>query len=222
MTTREKTGLPSWLSGRVRVLALVAVAAAVAVLVATALAASGGDRNTQRRAVKRTGIAVFLHHPKDRARIAQDGSATTPPSGAILAEVVGRTAVYAFQNASGRDCLIHITTGAGGGSVCGRRSTVEEKGIVGIGGEGEGATAPGSPATLRVTALLPNGVASVTFTDRDGSTHQVSVTNNVVEREDINIASIGYTMPNGERLTTNVAAVVDGQPKQPGPPGSSK
>jgi hypothetical protein len=70
--------------------------------------------------------------------------------------------------------------------------------------------------------MVPNGVPSVKFTDRDGSSYAVPVTNNVVEREDLNVASVSYVLPGGENNTTNVAAMVDHIPSQPGPSGSSK
>lgn len=75
---------------------------------------------------------------------------------------------------------------------------------------------------LRVTALLPNGVSSVQFTDRDGSSYSVPVTNNVVVHEDIDIAGVSYALSDGVTETTNVAAVVDHTPQQPGAPGSSR
>src|SRR4029077_9526036 len=98
----------------------------------------------------------------------------------------------------------------------------EEEGIVGISVEGAGATAPGSASTLRVTAMVPNGVTSVKFTDRDGSSYEGPVANNVVEREDIGAASVSYSLPGGGNQTTNVAAMADHIPSRPGPPGSSK
>jgi len=73
-----------------------------------------------------------------------------------------------------------------------------------------------------VTALLPNGVTSVRFRDRDGSSSEVAVRNNVIEHEDANIASVSYTLPDGAMQTTNVGAVVDRTPHQPGAAGSSR
>lgn len=221
MTKSTNLGSVRSLTRQTVALMLVAAAAIAGVLVATALASSGTHKSVHHRGARRTGIAVFSHHPKGVARIAKAGS-LTPPTGAILAAVVGRTEVYAFRNTSSQDCVIHLTVGAGGGSDCGHPAKVEEEGIVGVGIEGEGATAPGSRPTLRVTALVPNGVTSATVTDRDGSSYEVPVTNNVVEREDINAASLSYTLPGGGIQTTNVAAMVDRIPKQPGPPGSSQ
>lgn len=209
------------LTGRVASLMFVVTAAIIGLLVATALASTGSHRGVHHRKGKRTGIAVFSHHPQGLARIARVGS-LTPPAGAILAAVVGRTEVYVSHNAKGGDCVVELTVGAGGGSVCGRSTVVEEEGLVGVGVEGEGATAPGSPRTLRVSAMVPNGVTSVKFTDRDGSSYPVPVTNNVVEREDLNVASVSYVVPGGESRMTNVAAMVDHIPSQPGTSDSSK
>jgi hypothetical protein len=220
MKGKRKIMTTKTLTGRAASLILVVTAAIVGMLVATALASSESHKSVHYPR-QRTGIAVFSHPPKGRARIAKAGS-LTPPTGAILANVVGRTAVYVSHNATGGDCVIELTIGAGGGSVCARATTVEEEGMVGVGVEGEGATAPGSPRTLRVTAMVPNGVTSVKFTDRDGSSVVVPVTNNVVEREDLNAASVSYALPGGGSHTTNVAAMVDHIPSQPGPPGSSK
>lgn len=210
------------LARRAAALPLIVATVVVGVVVATAVAShDSAHRTTHHYHGLRTSIGVFSHHPKGLARIAQTGS-VTPPAGAILAAVVGHTDVYASHNFRGEDCVIHITPGAAGGSVCGRPTTVEEEGVVGVGFEGKGATAPGSPPTLRVTAMVPNGVTSVKVTDRDGSSYDVAVTNNVVMREDINAASVSYSLPGGGNQTTNVATMVDHIPTQPGPPGSSK
>jgi hypothetical protein len=218
---KRKTMTTKSLIRRMAPFIFVVSAAIIALLVATALASTGGRWGVHHGGGKRTGIAVFSHHPHGLARIAKAGS-LTPPTGAILANVVGRTEVYVSHDANGRDCVIELTVGAGGGSVCGQSTTVEEEGLVGVGVEGEGATAPDSPRTLRVSAMVPNGVTSVKFTDRDGSSYNVPVTNNVVEHEDLNVASVSVTVPGGESHMTNVAAMVDHIPSQPGPSGSSK
>jgi hypothetical protein len=217
---RETMSMKS-LSGQAVTLLLVVAAVVVGVVVTTATASHDSTHKTIHHHRSKAGIGVFSHHPKRLAHIATAGS-VTPPAGAILADVVGRTNVYASHNARGEDCVIQITPGAAGGSVCGRPTVVEEEGVVGIGVEGVGATAPGSAPTLRVTAMVPNGVTSVKFTDRSGSSYTVPVTNNIVEREDINAASVSYALPGGGSQTTNVAAMIDHIPSQPGPPGSSK
>jgi hypothetical protein len=205
-----------------RVISVVVVAVAIAGTLVAAVAFASGSHGRQHQAAKKTvGLAVFSHQPKGLARIASAGS-LKPPPGAILADVVGRTEVYVLHNSSGDDCVMHLTVGAAGGSICSRPALIEKEGAVGIFQEGPGAAAPGSPATLRVTVLVPNGVRNVTFTDRDGSSYKVPVTNNVVEHEDINAASVAFALPGGGNATTNVAAVVDHTPRQPGPADSSR
>jgi hypothetical protein len=204
---------------RIGAVMLVIAGVVAGMLVATALA-SGGHATARHRG-PRWAIAVFSHHPKGLARIASAG-APRPPASAILAAVVGKTEVYVSKSAGGEDCLEHFTVSAAAGGGCAPATQVEEQGSVGIFQEGEGATAAGSPATLRVTALVPNGVPSVKFTDRDGSSYQVAVTDNVIEHEDINTASVSYTLPDGVTRTTNVEAVVNRTRHQPGPAGSSR
>lgn len=205
-------------AGRAAAVALVVAAVVAGMLITSALGSSGGSVETH-HAARKASIGVFLRDPK-RARIAS-ASSLRAPSGAILAAVVGHTEVYALHHSKSEDCVMDLTVGASGGSVCAPASQVEERGEVGISQEGPGATAPNSPATLRVTALVPNGVKSITVTDRDGSSYGVPVSNNVAEREDINIASVSYTSGGGTQ-TTNVAAVVDHMPTQPGPADSSR
>jgi len=194
-------------------------ATAAGILAAAALASNAGLVSVH-RATKRTGIAVFSHPPK-LARIAKTGSLSAP-SGAILAAISGENEVYALHDAGGEDCVMSLHVGAGGGSVCAPPRRVEEQGAVGIFEEGQGATAPDSPARLRVTVMVPNGVGSVQFTYRDDSTDQVTVSNNVAELESTEIASVSYPLPGGGSRTTNVAAVVDNAPSQPGAGGSSR
>lgn len=194
---------------------VVALAAIGATLVASVALATNSHPSV------RTGISVFSHRPKALARIATSGS-LNPPPGAILASVSGHNEIYAWHHAAGEDCVMNLHVHGAGGAVCGEAAKVEAVGTVGVFEEGEGATAPNSPATLRVAALVPNGVNSVTFTDRSGTSYAVAVTNNVVESEDINISSVSYKLPNGETHATDVASVVDRGAHQPGPAGSSR
>lgn len=205
---------------RVVAVVLVVVAAGVAVVVASAGGAGNGPVLVRHGKAHRTPLAVFTHRPK-LARIAEVGS-LKPSAGAILAAVVGHTDVYVNHDSAGRDCIEHLTAGGAGGGGCASAAKVEEEGSVGVFQEGPGARAPGSPATLSVNALLPNGVRSIKFTDRDGSSYDVPVTNNVVDHEDSNAASVSYTLPGGAVVTTNVAAITDQAPRQPGAAGSSR
>jgi hypothetical protein len=195
---------------RSRAVMLVVAAVIAGTVVAGALSASGNGTSKHRTTWK-SGLAVFSH-PKSRARIAQADSAS-PPSGAVLAAVVGQTEVYVSQSGS-ELCVMHMTGSSGGGSVCGQVPAVEAEGVVGVGTGVE-------KSNVRVTALLPNGVKAVTFTDRDGSSYDVAVTNNVVSREDNNLTSVSYSTANGASHTTNVAAMLAHIPSQPGPASSS-
>jgi hypothetical protein len=192
---------------------LVAAAAIVGVLVTSAFASGG---RTGQRPAKGGDIAALSLHPKV-ARIASAGT-LNPPPGATLAAVSDDTDLYVLHDASGEDCVIHLTAGSGGGSVCEPSSAVENEGEVGVGAT---ATASGSIAELRVTALVPNGVSVVRFTDRDGSSFDIPVTHNVLEHKDLNVASVSYVLPDGQVHTTNVAAIADQVPSQPGSPGSA-
>jgi hypothetical protein len=220
MTKSKNTRPTSSLAGRTRALIFVVAVAVAGTVGASALASSSNPGSTHRTG-KRTGIAVLSHHRERPARAAKADSVSAP-AGAVLAAVVGDNQIYALRRSNGDDCVINLHVGAGGGSVCAPSSTVEEQGEVGISQEGEGATSPGSPATLRVTVLAPDGVTSVRFSDRDGTSHDVAVTNNVAEREDVEIASVSYSLPGGGSQETNVAAVVDHTPRQPGAAESSR
>jgi hypothetical protein len=125
-----------------------------------------------------------------------------PPPGAVLASVVGRNEVFALHQSPGEDCVMNLHLGAGGGAVCAAAAHVEEEGVVGIFEEAQGATAPGSAATLRVAVLVPNGVGTIQFTRRDRSSYQVPVSNNVAESEGVAIASVSYGLPGGGHRTT--------------------
>jgi hypothetical protein len=194
-------------------------AVATGVLVATALASGGSHVGVHRG--DRTTIDVFSRPPAHIARIARAGS-LNPPPGSILASVIGRNQVFALHTSGGEDCVINLHVGAGGGSVCSPAKRAEEQGAVGIFQEGEGATAAGSPPTLRVAVLVPDGVMSIHFTRRDGSSYDVPVTSNVAESEGLAIASVSYRLPGGGSRMTDVAATVDDSPSQPGAPGSTR
>lgn len=193
---------------------LVIAAVVVGVLISTALASKGHAR--AHRVAHKTNLSVFVTQHKV-ARAAA-GNSLTPPAGAILAAVEGKTEIYVSQKGT-EDCVIHLTPGEGGGSTCAFASKVEADGEVGVGGGP--ISASGALSTLRVSALVPDGVKSLHFVDRDGSAYDVPVTNNVVEHEDLSVAKVSYTLPDGENHVTNVAGMVDGLPQQPGPPGST-
>jgi len=204
--------------GRRAVAAAIVVALAVAgMLVATALASTSTHKSSTSRSAKVSDIAVLRGHGS--ALRARKAATAFAPAGSVLAAVFGETEVFALHNSGNEDCVIHLTAGAGGGSICGAAAKVEAEGEVAVGG-GPGPVS-GGIGSVRVSALVPDGVSSLTFTDRDGTKYVIAVTNNVVEHEDANLASVSYALPSGAIKTTNVAAVVDQLPTQPGAPGSS-
>jgi 1-aminocyclopropane-1-carboxylate deaminase/D-cysteine desulfhydrase-like pyridoxal-dependent ACC family enzyme len=193
----------------VAVIVVVAAASGSTALVAAALASSGHSG-------KRIGLSIFSHPRKRLAHVSSAGR-INPPPGAVLGTVREGIEVYAWQPSPGEVCVMNIKIGGQGGAACGLSSQVEEEGVVGIHYEGEG-----SGAALRVAALLPNSVKSVVFTDRDGSSSTVDVTNNTVADEDPNLVSMSYVLPDGADHTVNIAAVTERRAKRPTAlPGSS-
>lgn len=159
-------------------------------------------------------LTVFTHASRTaRARLA----AVAPPPGAVLATVVGDTEVFADQNENGEDCVIYLRPSEGGGSACDAAAHVEQYGEVLI--RTGKITVTGAMPKVTVAALVPNGVTSLTFTDRSGKSYTVAVKNNAAEREDNQVASVAYTAPNGSTQTTNVAALVNQIRQQTGPNG---
>jgi hypothetical protein len=181
------------------------IAGSVAGVLMTTGSGPKSDRPKFGRSTRSADIAAFAHRPRGIARLARSlPPGLRPPAGAILVAVHNNTQVYLWRNTDGEDCLIHVTIDARGGAVCGPAAEVEEQGLVSTYREGRGAMGPGAPAVLRISALLPNGVRGLRFTDHDGSSYVVPVTDNVVEREDINLASISYTLPGGKTRTVAV------------------
>src|ERR1700689_2667243 len=93
---------------RASAIGLVIAAVVACTLVATALASSGSANKARHRAEK---PAVLTPHAARAAK------SSPIPAGAVLATVTNGTEVYADQNASDEDCIIHITPNTGGGSV---------------------------------------------------------------------------------------------------------
>lgn len=143
-------------------------------------------------------------HPLRRAHSASVAATIPLPdlSDASLAAVSGTNEVYIGHRYSPTtlDChweRIHPQGGAGG---CARASEVESKGVVSLYEPSEGAPA-------HVLAFVPDGVGSVVVTDSDGSSHTLTVTNNLAMYEDANGAAIvSYRLPSGANRSVNVAA----------------
>jgi hypothetical protein len=206
--------------------ALATLAAVTAASVGTALALniSAGPRSSHAlRPYKLHGnpIKAFavLSHGNAHAAAAGDG---VVPAGAILAATVGELSVYVWERAPGERTIgprtppateqmvcesyeIHgAVHGTGDGLGCGPAREIAETGNVTFGQVRIPGTRKLSPMT--VTALVPNGVKSVSFTDSDGSSYEVKVTNNVVIVEDEKLApppatAVSYKLPDGKTQT---------------------
>lgn len=182
-------------------LATAALIAVVGVLLATASHASGRRSPNIRR-----DFSIFAHSRQHRHNAAHAAAApsVTPPPGAVLATVSENVEIYAYQPTPQTLCVVNAKIGGNGGAACGLASQAAEEGIVSVHREGEGPT-----ATVRTIALMPNAVTSLVFTDRDGATHTVSVTNNVAVLEDSDVASVAYSTPTGAARQFDLGAVVE-------------
>src|SRR6185437_9830276 len=99
----------------------------------------------------------------------------------------------------GITCINVIEAKSASGS-CGRSADIQRNGDIEI--------SSGFERPVRVGALMPNGVGSVTLIDRDGSTRNVKVANNVAEAYDSNIASVQFQLPNGSLRTERIPSGV--------------
>ncbi len=81
---------------------------------------------------------------------------------------------------------------------------------------------PGSPATLRVAVLVPNGIGAVHVSTSAGPGYDLPVIDNVTAAEGTDIISVSYRLNGGGNRVVNVAAIADETPAQPGAAGSSR
>lgn len=200
---------------------LAVLAGATLVGIGSALAVGGGTAprasHTARPARKgspRSAFAVLTHKT---ARIAAVGHGVLPAD-AILATTAADRSVYVWERAKGEPMggpgtpptgtqtvcegyLVGNTNPGPGGVACGPISRMAETGAVSFGQ----ARLPGTHtlSSTIVTALVPNGVNSITLTDANGSSYKVPVTNNVVSVEDDKLApapaaAVSYTLPDGQ------------------------
>jgi hypothetical protein len=97
-----------------------------------------------------------------------------------------------------------VVNGEGdGGSACESAAKAEQDGVQLVSGE-----KGGDDATYAV--LVPNGVNNVAFTDSNGDSQTVSVTNNVAAIEGSALPSVHYVVPGGQSVTTNLAQSAGG------------
>jgi hypothetical protein len=196
-------------------LTALAIIVAAGTLVTTALATTDHHRSADRRraAPPRNPTPVpagsrfaVLAHPVARA------SATgpyAPPPGAVYAASVGQHEIFALQRSGPETpgapevgaevCLVDQEGSDGGGMACSAAAKAEQEGVELLSIE--------TGTNLTDAVLVPNGVTSVEFTDHDGSSRTVQVTNNVAVVEDPDLASLHYTVPGGVSKSTDIAEV---------------
>jgi hypothetical protein len=191
-------------------LVVVVMAVGGGLAVSGALAASGHPNQHQIRT--RSRLAVFAQSRATSAKAASAGPGA--PAGAVLGLVAGSARLYAWQPTASEESS-EMRTADGGSSlclvevlakvesiVCGAKSEIEERGIIGI--NLPSITAP----NLGATALVPNGVTSVEITDSNGKAYSANVVNNLVAVADPDLASVSYTLPDGQ---TNAASVQEAE-----------
>lgn len=101
-------------------------------------------------------------------------------------------------------CMVKLLTSGPESIACGSTTEIEDRGLIGL-------SLPSKSApSLSATALVPNGVASVTVTDDDGTSYTVPVSHNAVIIEDPNLAAVSFDLPNGG---VNVAKVSEATAK---------
>lgn len=161
-------------------------------------------------------ISAFAGHPSRAHSAAVTPSVLSGDSGVVLAAVKGANDIYISHGKNARlDCFYdHISAQAGGGD-CARSIVAESRGMVGV--------LETAGHTTRVLALLPDGVTNVIVTNQDGSSHSVTVENNVAVYEDASPATVSYTLPNGMTQTENVKTwATPLTDLRPSPAGSSE
>ncbi|MGN6372191.1 MAG: hypothetical protein ACTHM1_04275 [Solirubrobacteraceae bacterium] len=217
--------------------ALAALVALVVAGVGTALALTIGSGRTTHlqhaRDASRNLVKAFVVLEHRGARVATAGDSRVVPAGAVRAATVGDLSVYVWERAPGERTLsrpgaatepmvceafeIHgAVDEAGDGAGCGPAGEIAKAGNVTFGQAPIPGTHTLSPMT--VTALVPNGVESVRFTDTDGSSYDVKVTNNVVVVEDGKLAhppatAVSYRLPDGKLQNVPMPTQEDNAPR---------
>lgn len=216
------TIIESRLVRRVTATVVIVLAASCGALLASGALASTA-KSAQPKRHRRSGLAVLSSaFSGRRARIASANGVHVPP-GAVLAAASGKNAIYVWQptaaeetpsmqtaNNDNSTCMVEVLNVLES-IVCGPTATVEDRGIIGINLPSSGAS------KLAATALVPNGVSSVTVTEKNGSARTVAVTNNAVLIEDPNIASVSFTLPNGEVNSATVDEAMATRPLSAAP-----
>lgn len=163
------------------------------------------DRPHSKRVAARLRFSLLS---RPIARASASGPDALPP-GAIHAVTVGRHEIFALQrsgpevpgarNVGPEVCVLDREGALAGGMACSPAANAEEEGVELLSIE--------TGTSLTDALLVPDGVNSVVFTDRDGSSRTVAVADNVAVVEDPNLASLHYTLPSGATKSTDVAEV---------------
>jgi hypothetical protein len=183
-----------------RVFALFLGMSVLAGVTGFAYAKSTSKHSSARHAVFRhrgARLEVFSH-PLRRApaRVAAHGHV---PVSAVLAAASGHHDIYVWEGSlspgyTGSNlCIEDLTPDSSVGAGCGRAATVVQHGIVVV--------SESDALGVNVNMLLPNGVTQVNISNRDGTGSTLSVSNNVAEIEDADIASVSYEMASGATIT---------------------
>src|ERR1700744_5347563 len=189
-----------------RLIGALVIFAASGALVATALGAT-----SRRQKSHRSSTSLLQARPVGHAAAALRFSVLSPrmahvastgpnglPSGVIPAQTVGGNGFYVLERPQlsvsvapqvGQEICVVDRHGLGGDMAC--------SSVARAGREGIDLLTKESGGTISDAVLVPNGVKSVAFTDRDGSTRTVPVINNVAAVEDAELASVHYSVPGG-------------------------
>lgn len=180
----------------------------------------GGVAVPRTASISTPAFSVLSHANHRRAHVATVGN--PPPTGSILVATKGSNEVYAYDKPAGETvgtlsgaeiCLYTRRGEIESAAACSPRADAEREGVDLI-------HLPSPSLGLNVAVLVPNGVPSVAFTDRDGSLHTIAVTNNVAIMEDPNLASFHYVLPDGTTRVTNVQGALSGRTNTPSAAGS--
>jgi hypothetical protein len=161
-------------------------------LLASGALASRKSRSIAHHHSSKVHFSVFKHHSK-RAR-----TANAVAAGAVLAAVIktGGVENEVYVSHEGTEICLSANQSGESAEGCGDTSTAEEQGLSSLW--------KGQNVPLTMMILVPDGVETVTFIDKDGSEHTVPVTNDVVVRTDPSLASAKYVMPDQAPHTVKV------------------
>lgn len=198
-------------------IAAILVVSSVSLLATGALASTAKPATAKHRRANltRPRLAVFSHPLSLRkARMASTGGGVQVPPGAVLAATSSKNAIYAWQPTATAEpplvrvadngnsiCMVEILSAGPKSIACAPSTVIETRGMISINMPSK------DVASLSATALVPNGVTSVTVTDNNASIHTIPVSNNAVIIEDPNLASVSFELPNGGINSASVSEI---------------